>query len=156
MNNKKLRIMEAFKRFKEVANMEKMTFEQFKTIQKETTDKLKMLAKDKAERIQLCMRQRDERVNKLRLLLAEKKNELNTAIQDLELGYKTELKIIEAEYKSECIEQSNIREMAKILFARQIKHEYPEIPNEPAIIEDSLTDIEPDVELDMQEGGDDE
>ena len=51
------------------------------------------------------------------------------------------------------MEQYNIRDMANVIFTRQFRR-YPEITDTPAFVDD-LADIEPDVELDQQEGGED-
>lgn len=146
--------MEFIKRFKEITNMKKMTYEEYKAIQAEVVKNMEMLEADHKDQLRLALKEKEERIDRLKQLYFQQRTDFNNAVQDVEICYRSEIKAMTSVFKSKCVEQRNIRDMATTIFSSQFK--YPEIPNEPAIIEDSLTDIEPDVELDMQEGGDDE
>ena len=67
--------------------------------------------------------------------------------------YRSAIKAMNSLHKSKCVEQYNIRDMANVIFTRQFR-KYPEIQDIPTFADDSA-DIEPNVELDTQEGGDD-
>lgn len=146
--------MKAFKRFKEITNMKKMTYDEYKAIQAEVVKNMEMLEADHKDQLRLALKEKEERIDRLKQLYFQQRTDFNNAVQDVEICYRSEIKAMTSVFKSKCVEQRNIRDMATTIFSSQFK--YPEIPNEPAIIEDSLTDIEPDVELDMQEGDDDE
>lgn len=146
--------MDALKRFKEISGMSQMTYDEYKAIQAEVVKNMEMLEADHKEQIRLALKEKDDYLNKLRQLYFQQKTDFNNAVQDVEINYRSAMRALDAVFKTKCVEQRNIRDMATTIFSSQFK--YPEIPNEPAIIEDSLTDIEPDVELDFQEGGDDE
>lgn len=146
--------MEFIKRFKQITNMKKMTYEEYKAIQAEVVKNMEMLEADHKDQLRLALKEKEERIDRLKQLYFQQRTDFNNAVQDVEICYRSEIKAMTSVFKSKCVEQRNIRDMATTIFSSQFK--YPEIPNEPAIIEDSLTDIEPDVELDMQEGGDDE
>lgn len=146
--------MDALKRFKEISGMSQMTYEEYKAIQAEVVKNMEMLEADHKEQIRLALKEKDDYLNKLRQLYFQQKTDFNNAVQDVEINYRSAMRALDAVFKTKCVEQRNIRDMATTIFSSQFK--YPEIPYEPAIIEDSLTDIEPDVELDIQEGGDDE
>lgn len=134
--------------------MRKMTYEEYKAIQAEVVKNMEMLEADHKDQLRLALKEKEERIDRLKQLYFQQRTDFNNAVQDVEICYRSEIKAMTSVFKSKCVEQRNIRDMATTIFSSQFK--YPEIPNEPAIIEDSLTDIEPDVELDMQEGGDDE
>lgn len=134
--------------------MKKMTYEEYKAIQAEVVKNMEMLEADHKDQLRLALKEKEERIDRLKQLYFQQRTDFNNAVQDVEICYRSEIKAMTSVFKSKCVEQRNIRDMATTIFSSQFK--YPEIPNEPAIIEDSLTDIEPDVELDMQEGGDDE
>ena len=151
MNNKKSRIMGAFKRFKEITNMKKMTYEEYKAIQAEVVKNMEMLEADHKEQIRLALKEKDDYLNKLRQLYFQQKTDFNNAVQDVEMNYRSSIKALDAVFKSRCVEQRNIRDMATTIFASQYR--YPQMPELPTFTQDS-GDIEPDVELDPQEGGD--
>lgn len=142
------------KRFKEICGMTQMTYDDYKAIQAEVVKNMEMLEADHKDQLRLALKEKEERIDRLKKLYFQQRTDFNNAVQDVEICYRSEIKAMTSVFKSKCVEQRNIRDMATTIFSSQFK--YPEIPNEPAIIEDSLTDIEPDVELDMQEGGDDE
>ena len=144
--------MEFIKRFKEITNMKKMTYEEYKAIQAEVVKNMEMLEADHKDQLRLALKEKEERIDRLKKLYFQQRTDFNNAVQDVEICYRSEIKAMTSVFKSKCVEQRNIRDMATTIFSSQFK--YPEIPDEPAIIEDSLTDIEPDVELDVQEGGD--
>ena len=146
--------MDAMKRFKEICGMSKMTYDEYKAIQAEVVKNMEMLEADHKDQLRLALKEKEERIDRLKQLYFQQRTDFNNAVQDVEICYRSEIKAMTSVFKSKCVEQRNIRDMATTIFSSQFK--YPEIPNEPAIIEDSLTDIEPDVELDFQEGGDDE
>lgn len=146
--------MEALKRFKEICGMSQMTYDEYKAIQAEVVKNMEMLEADHKDQLRLALKEKEERIDRLKQLYFQQRTDFNNAVQDVEICYRSEIKAMTSVFKSKCVEQRNIRDMATTIFSSQFK--YPEIPNEPAIIEDSLTYIEPDVELDMQEGGDDE
>ena len=132
--------------------MKKMTYEEYKAIQAEVVKNMEMLEADHKDQLRLALKEKEERIDRLKKLYFQQRTDFNNAVQDVEICYRSEIKAMTSVFKSKCVEQRNIRDMATTIFSSQFK--YPEIPDEPAIIEDSLTDIEPDVELDMQEGGD--
>lgn len=136
--------------------MEKMTFEEYKAIQAKVREKLVELSKEKTERLHLCLHQKEERVKKLRDALALQKHEMMSAITDVEAMFHYELKSIEAEFNSRKVELTNERDMATVIFTRQSRGQYPEMPDVPAFADDDVADIEPNVELDKREEGDDE
>lgn len=134
--------------------MSQMTYDEYKAIQAEVVKNMEMLEADHKDQLRLALKEKEERIDRLKQLYFQQRTDFNNAVQDVEICYRSEIKAMTSVFKSKCVEQRNIRDMATTIFSSQFK--YPEIPNEPAIIEDSLTDIEPDVELDFQEGGDDE
>lgn len=149
--NKKIRNMEAFKRFKEITNMNKMTYDEYKAIQAEVREKMEMLQADHEDQLRLALKEKNERIERLRQVYFQQKSDFNNAVQDVEMNYRSSIKALDAVFKSRCVEQRNIRDMATTIFASQYR--YPQMPELPTFTQDS-GDIEPDVELDPQEGGD--
>ena len=143
--------MEAFKRFKEITNMKKMTYDEYKAIQAEVVKNMEMLEADHKDQIRLALKEKDEQLDKLRKLYFQQKTDFNNAVQDVEMNYRSAMRALDSVFKTKCVEQRNIRDMATTIFASQYR--YPQMPELPTFTQDS-GDIEPDVELDPQEGGD--
>ena len=147
---KKLRIMESLDKFNEVTNSQKMTYDEYKAIQAEVVKNLQALDADHQEQLRLALEERDQRYAKLQEVYFRAKSDFNNAIHDVELVFQSAIKSLNSLHKSKCVEQYNIRDMANVVFTRQFRH-YPEITDTPAFVDD-LADIEPNVELDQQEG----
>lgn len=145
--------MDALKRFKEISGMSQMTYEEYKAIQAEVVKNLQALNADHQEQLRLALEERNERLAKLQDVYFRAKNDFNNAVHDLELVFQSAIKSLNNLHKSKCVEQYNIRDMANVIFTRQFR-KYPEITDTPAFVDD-LADIEPNVELDQQEGGED-
>ena len=144
--------MESLDKFNEVTNSQKMTYDEYKAIQAEVVKNLQALEADHQEQLRLALEERNERLAKLQEVYFRAKSDFNNAIHDVELVFQSAIKSLNSLHKSKCVEQYNIRDMANVVFTRQFRH-YPEITDTPAFVDD-LGDIEPNVELDTQEGGD--
>ena len=131
--------------------MTQMTYDDYKAIQAEVVKNMEMLEADHQEQLRLALEERNERLAKLQDVYFRAKSDFNNAIHDVELVFQSAIKSLNNLHKSKCIEQYNIRDMANVIFTRQFRH-YPEITDTPAFVDD-LADIEPNVELDPQEGG---
>ena len=131
--------------------MKKMTYDEYKAIQAEVVKNMEMLEADHKDQIRLALKEKDEQLDKLRQLYFQQKTDFNNAVQDVEMNYRSAMRALDAVYKTKCVEQRNIRDMATTIFASQYR--YPQMPELPTFTQDS-GDIEPDVELDPQEGGD--
>lgn len=131
--------------------MNKMTYDEYKAIQAEVREKMEMLEADHKDQIRLALKEKDEQLDKLRKLYFQQKTDFNNAVQDVEMNYRSAMRALDAVFKTKCVEQRNIRDMATTIFASQYR--YPQMPELPTFTQDS-GDIEPDVELDPQEGGD--
>ena len=145
--------MESLDKFNEVTNSPKMTYDEYKAIQAEVVKNLQALDADHQEQLRLALEERNERLAKLQDVYFRAKSDFNNAVHDLELVFQSSIKALNSLHKSKCVEQYNIRDMANVIFTRQFR-KYPEITDTPAFVDD-LADIEPNVELDTQEGGDD-
>ena len=141
------------KRFKEICGMTQMTYDDYKAIQAEVVKNMEMLEADHQEQLRLALEERNERLAKLQDVYFRAKSDFNNAVHDLELVFQSAIKSLNSLHKSKCVEQYNIRDMANVVFTRQFRR-YPEITDTPAFVDD-LSDIEPNVELDTQEGGED-
>lgn len=145
--------MESLDKFNEVTNSPKMTYDEYKAIQAEVVKNLQALDADHQEQLRLALEERNERLAKLQDVYFRAKSDFNNAVHDLELVFQSSIKALNSLHKSKCVEQYNIRDMANVIFTRQFR-KYPEITDTPAFVDD-LADIEPNVELDTQEGGED-
>ena len=145
--------MESLDKFNEVTNSKRMTYDEYKAIQAEVVKNLQALEADHQEQLRLALEERDQRYAKLQEVYFRAKSDFNNAIHDVELVFQSAIKSLNSLHKSKCVEQYNIRDMANVVFTRQFRR-YPEITDTPAFVDD-LADIEPNVELDTQEGGDD-
>lgn len=143
--------MESINKFNEVTNSQKMTYDEYKAIQAEVVKNLQALEADHQEQLRLALEERNQRYAKLQEIYFRAKSDFNNAIHDVELVFQSAIKSLNSLHKSKCVEQYNIRDMANVVFTRQFRH-YPEITDTPAFVDD-LGDIEPNVELDPQEGG---
>ena len=143
--------MESINKFNEVTNSKRMTYDEYKAIQAEVVKNLQALEADHQEQLRLALEERDQRYAKLQEVYFRAKSDFNNAIHDVELVFQSAIKSLNNLHKSKCVEQYNIRDMANVVFTRQFRH-YPEITDTPAFVDD-LGDIEPNVELDPQEGG---
>ena len=143
--------MESLDKFNEVTNSQKMTYDEYKAIQAEVVKNLQALDADHQEQLRLALEERDQRYAKLQEVYFRAKSDFNNAIHDVELVFQSAIKSLNSLHKSKCVEQYNIRDMANVIFTRQFRR-YPEITDTPAFVDD-LGDIEPNVELDPQEGG---
>ena len=145
--------MESINKFNEVTNSKRMTYDEYKAIQAEVVKNLQALDADHQEQLRLALEERDQRYAKLQEVYFRAKSDFNNAVHDVELVFQSAIKSLNNLHKSKCVEQYNIRDMANVIFTRQFRR-YPEITDTPAFVDD-LADIEPDVELDQQEGGED-
>ena len=145
--------MESLDKFNEVTNSQKMTYDEYKAIQAEVVKNLQALEADHQEQLRLALEERDQRYAKLQEVYFRAKSDFNNAIHDVELVFQSAIKSLNNLHKSKCVEQYNIRDMANVIFTRQFRR-YPEITDTPTFADD-LADIEPNVELDTQEGGED-
>ena len=145
--------MDSINKFNEVTNSNQMTYDEYKAIQAEVVKNLQALDADHQEQLRLALEERNERLAKLQEVYFRAKSDFNNAVNDVELMYRSAIKAMNSLHKSKCVEQYNIRDMANVIFTRQFR-KYPEITDTPAFVDD-LADIEPDVELDQQEGGED-
>ena len=145
--------MESLDKFNEVTNSQKMTYDEYKAIQAEVVKNLQALDADHQAQLRLALEERNQRYAKLQEVYFRAKTDFNNAVHDLELVFQSSIKALNSLHKSKCVEQYNIRDMANVIFTRQFR-KYPEITDTPAFVDD-LADIEPNVELDTQEGGDD-
>ena len=145
--------MESLDKFNEVTNSQKMTYDEYKAIQAEVVKNLQALEADHQEQLRLALEERNQRYAKLQEVYFRAKSDFNNAIHDVELVFQSAIKSLNSLHKSKCVEQYNIRDMANVIFTRQFRR-YPEITDTPAFVDD-LADIEPNVELDTQEGGED-
>ena len=143
--------MESLDKFNEVTNSQKITYDEYKAIQAEVVKNLQALDADHQEQLRLALEERNQRYAKLQEVYFRAKTDFNNAVHDLELVFNSSIKALNSLHKSKCVEQYNIRDMANLVFTRQFRH-YPEITDTPAFVDD-LADIEPNVELDPQEGG---
>ena len=139
-------------KFNEVTNSQKLTYDEYKAIQAEVVKNLQALDADHQEQLRLALEERDQRYAKLQEVYFRAKSDFNNAVHDVELVFQSAIKSLNNLHKSKCVEQYNIRDMANVIFTRQFRR-YPEITDTPAFVDD-LGDIEPNVELDPQEGGD--
>ena len=144
--------MESINKFNEVTNSKRMTYDEYKAIQAEVVKNLQALDADHQEQLRLALEERNERLAKLQEVYFRAKSDFNNAVNDVELVFRSAIKSLSNLHKSKCVEQYNIRDMANVIFTRQFRH-YPEITDTPTFADD-LADIEPNVELDTQEGGD--
>lgn len=133
--------------------MTQMTYDDYKAIQAEVVKNMEMLEADHQEQLRLALEERNERLAKLQDVYFRAKSDFNNAVHDLELVFQSAIKSLNNLHKSKCVEQYNIRDMANVVFTHQFR-KYPEITDTPAFVDD-LADIEPNVELDQQEGGED-
>lgn len=145
--------MESINKFNEVTNSKRMTYDEYKTIQAEVVKNLQALDADHQEQLRLALEERNERLAKLQEAYFRAKSDFNNAVNDVELMYRSAIKAMNSLHKSKCVEQYNIRDMANVIFTRQFR-KYPVITDVPTFADDTA-DIEPNVELDTQEGGDD-
>ena len=145
--------MESLDKFNEVTNSKRMTYDEYKAIQAEVVKNLQALDADHQEQLRLALEERNVRLAKLQDVYFRAKSDFNNAVHDLELVFQSAIKSLNSLHKSKCVEQYNIRDMANVVFTRQFR-KYPEITDTPAFVDD-LSDIEPTVELDQQEGGED-
>ena len=148
----KIDFMESLDKFNEVTNSQKMTYDEYKAIQAEVVKNLQALDADHQEQLRLALEERNERYAKLQEVYFRAKSDFNNAIHDVELVFQSAIKSLNNLHKSKCVEQYNIRDMANVIFTRQFR-KYPEITDTPTFADD-LADIEPNVELEAQEGGD--
>ena len=145
--------MESINKFNEVTNSKQMTYDEYKAIQAEVVKNLQALNADHQAQLRLALEERNERLAKLQDVYFRAKSDFNNAVHDVELVFNSAIKSLNNLHKSKCVEQYNIRDMANVVFTRQFRR-YPEITDTPAFVDD-LADIEPNVELDKQEGGED-
>lgn len=145
--------MDSINKFNELTNSQKMTYDEYKAIQAEVVKNLQALDADHQEQLRLALEERNERLAKLQEAYFRAKSDFNNAVNDVELMYRSAIKAMNSLHKSKCVEQYNIRDMANVIFTRQFR-KYPDIQDIPTFADDSA-DIEPNVELDTQEGGDD-
>ena len=145
--------MESLDKFNEVTNSQKMTYDEYKAIQAEVMKNLQALDADHQEQLRLALEERNQRYANLQEVYFRAKSDFNNAIHDVELVFQSAIKSLNSLHKSKCVEQYNIRDMANVVFTRQFR-KYPEITDTPTFADD-LADIEPNVELDTQEGGED-
>ena len=143
--------MESINKFNEVTNSQRMTYDEYKAIQAEVVKNLQALDADHQAQLRLALEERNERLAKLQDVYFRAKSDFNNAVHDVELVFNSAIKSLNSLHKSKCVEQYNIRDMANVIFTRQFRR-YPEITDTPAFVDD-LADIEPNVELDQQEGG---
>ena len=144
--------MESLDKFNEVTNSQKMTYDEYKAIQAEVVKNLQALDADHQEQLRLALEERNQRLANLQEVYFRAKSDFNNAVNDVEMVFRSAIKSLNNLHKSKCVEQYNIRDMANVVFTRQFRR-YPEITDTPAFVDD-LGDIEPNVELDPQEGGD--
>ena len=144
--------MESLDKFNEVTNSKQMTYDEYKAIQAEVVKNLQALNADHQEQLRLALEERNERLAKLQEAYFRAKSDFNNAVNDVELMYRSAIKAMNSLHKSKCVEQYNIRDMANVVFTRQFRN-YPDIQDIPTFADDTA-DIEPNVELDTQEGGD--
>ena len=144
--------MESLDKFNEVTNSKRMTYDEYKAIQAEVVKNLQALDADHQEQLRLALEERNQRYAKLQEVYFRAKSDFNNAIHDVELVFQSAIKSLNNLHKSKCVEQYNIRDMANVIFTRQFR-KYPEITDTPTFADD-LADIEPNVELEAQEGGD--
>ena len=145
--------MDSINKFNELTNSQKMTYDEYKAIQAEVVKNLQALDADHQEQLRLALEERNERLAKLQEVYFRAKSDFNNAVNDVELMYRSAIKSMNLLHKSKCVEQYNIRDMANVVFTRQFRN-YPDIQDIPTFADDSA-DIEPNVELDAQEGGED-
>ena len=145
--------MDSINKFNELTNSQKMTYDEYKAIQAEVVKNLQALDADHQEQLRLALEERNERLAKLQEVYFRAKSDFNNAVNDVELMYRSAIKSMNLLHKSKCVEQYNIRDMANVIFTRQFR-KYPDIQDIPTFADDTA-DIEPNVELDTQEGGDD-
>ena len=145
--------MDSINKFSEVTNSKRMTYDEYKAIQAEVVKNLQALDADHQEQLRLALEERNERLAKLQEVYFRAKSDFNNAVNDVELMYRSAIKSMNLLHKSKCVEQYNIRDMANVVFTRQFRN-YPDIQDVPTFADDSA-DIEPNVELDAQEGGED-
>lgn len=145
--------MESLDKFNEVTNSKRMTYDEYKAIQAEVVKNLQALNADHQAQLRLALEERNQRLSKLQEVYFRAKSDFNNAVNDVELVFHSAIKSLNNLHKSKCVEQYNIRDMANVVFTRQFRH-YPEITDTSAFVDD-LEDIEPNVELDPQEGGED-
>ena len=145
--------MDSINKFNELTNSQKMTYDEYKAIQAEVVKNLQAVDADHQEQLRLALEERNQRYAKLQEVYFRAKSDFNNAVHDVELVFQSAIKSLNNLHKSKCVEQYNIRDMANVIFTRQFRR-YPEITDTPAFVDD-LADIEPDVELDQQEGGED-
>ena len=145
--------MDSINKFNEVTNSKRMTYDEYKAIQAEVVKNLQALDADHQEQLRLALEERNERLAKLQEAYFRAKSDFNNAVNDVELMYRSAIKSMNLLHKSKCVEQYNIRDMANVVFTRQFRN-YPDIQDVPTFADDSA-DIEPNVELDAQEGGED-
>ena len=145
--------MDSINKFNELTNSQKMTYDEYKAIQAEVVKNLQALDADHQEQLRLALEERNQRLANLQEVYFRAKSDFNNAVNDVELVFRSAIKSLNGLHKSKCVEQYNIRDMANVIFTRQFR-KYPEITDTPAFVDD-LADIEPDVELDQQEGGED-
>ena len=144
--------MDSINKFNEVTNSKRMTYDEYKAIQAEVVKNLQALDADHQEQLRLALEERNERLAKLQEVYFRAKSDFNNAVNDVELMYRSAIKSMNLLHKSKCVEQYNIRDMANVIFTRQFR-KYPDITDVPTFADDTA-DIEPTVELDTQEGGD--
>lgn len=144
--------MDSINKFNEVTNSKQMTYDEYKAIQADVVKNLQALDADHQEQLRLALEERNERLAKLQEVYFRAKSDFNNAVNDVELMYRSAIKAMNSLHKSKCVAQYNIRDMANVIFTRQFR-KYPEITDIPTFADDSA-DIEPNVELDTQEGGD--
>ena len=144
--------MESLDKFNEVTNSQKMTYDEYKAIQAEVVKNLQALDADHQEQLRLALEERNERLAKLQEVYFRAKSDFNNAVNDVEMVFRSAIKSLNNLHKSKCVEQYHIRDMANVVFTRQFR-KYPEITDTPTFADD-LADIEPNVELEAQEGGD--
>ena len=145
--------MDSINKFNEVTNSKRMTYDEYKAIQAEVVKNWQALDADHQEQLRLALEERNERLAKLQEVYFRAKSDFNNAVNDVELMYRSAIKAMNSLHKSKCVEQYNIRDMANVIFTRQFR-KYPDIQDIPTFADDAA-DIEPNVELDTQEGGDD-
>ena len=145
--------MDSINKFNEITNSKQMTYDEYKAIQAEVVKNLQALDADHQEQLRLALEERNERLAKLQEAYFRAKSDFNNAVNDVELMYRSAIKSMNLLHKSKCVEQYNIRDMANVVFTRQFRN-YPDIQDIPTFADDSA-DIEPNVELDAQEGGED-
>ena len=143
--------MESLDKFNEVTNSKRMTYDEYKAIQAEVVKNLQALDADHQEQLRLALDERNERLAKLQEVYFRAKSDFNNAVNDVELMYRSAIKSMNLLHKSKCVEQYNIRDMANVVFTRQFRKD-PDITDVPTFADDTA-DIEPNVELDTQEGG---